>query len=128
MGGAVRPLVIAHRGASGERPQHTRAAYELAIDQGCDFIEPDLVMSRDGHLVVRHENLISETPDVAGRPKSANRTFPPIPGAQGAPIDESTGRVASGGRSMPFLAGTVPESSGGEIGQATSEDMLTRDF
>jgi penicillin-binding protein 1A len=61
-------------------------------------------------------------------PKSANRPFPPIPGAQYASIDESTGRVASGGRSMPFLSGTVPESSGGEIGQATSEDMLTRDF
>lgn len=61
-------------------------------------------------------------------PKSANRPFPPIPGAQYAPIDESTGRVASGGRSMPFLSGTVPEASGGEIGQATSEDMLTRDF
>lgn len=73
MGGPVRPLVIAHRGASGERPEHTRAAYDLAIDQGCDFIEPDLVMSRDGHLVVRHENLISETTDVAVRPKFADR-------------------------------------------------------
>lgn len=73
MGAPLRPLVIAHRGASGERPEHTRAAYELAIDQGCDFIEPDLVMSRDGHLVVRHENLISETTDVAVRPKFADR-------------------------------------------------------
>jgi glycerophosphoryl diester phosphodiesterase len=73
MGGVVRPLVIAHRGASGERPEHTRAAYDLAIDQGCDFIEPDLVMSRDGHLVVRHETLISETTDVAARPKFADR-------------------------------------------------------
>jgi glycerophosphoryl diester phosphodiesterase len=67
------PLVIAHRGASGERPEHTRAAYELAIDQGADFIEPDLVMSRDGHLVVRHENEISETTDVAARPEFAER-------------------------------------------------------
>jgi len=73
MGGPARPLVIAHRGASGERPEHTRAAYDLAIDQGCDFIEPDLVMSRDGHLVVRHENLISETTDVAVRPQFADR-------------------------------------------------------
>lgn len=73
MGDPVRPLVIAHRGASGERPEHTRAAYELAIDQGCDFIEPDLVMSRDGHLVARHETLISETTDVAVRPKFADR-------------------------------------------------------
>jgi glycerophosphoryl diester phosphodiesterase len=67
------PLVIAHRGASGERPEHTRAAYELAIDQGADLIEPDLVMSRDGHLVVRHENEISETTDVAARPEFAER-------------------------------------------------------
>ncbi|KPF79265.1 glycerophosphodiester phosphodiesterase [Brevundimonas sp. AAP58] len=67
------PLVIAHRGASGERPEHTRAAYELAIDQGADVIEPDLVMSKDGHLVVRHENEISETTDVATRPEFADR-------------------------------------------------------
>lgn len=66
-------LVIAHRGASGERPEHTRAAYELAIDQGADFIEPDLVMSKDGVLVVRHENALSDTTDVAGRPEFADR-------------------------------------------------------
>lgn len=69
----TRPLVIAHRGASGERPEHTRAAYELAIDQGADFIEPDLVMSRDGVLIVRHENEIGETTDVAARPQFAAR-------------------------------------------------------
>ncbi len=67
------PIVIAHRGASGERPEHTRAAYELAIDQGADFIEPDLVMTRDGRLVVRHENEIGETTDVADRPEFAAR-------------------------------------------------------
>jgi len=66
-------LVIAHRGASGERPEHTRAAYELAIDQGADFIEPDLVMSKDGVLVVRHENALSDTTDVADRPEFADR-------------------------------------------------------
>jgi len=68
-----RPLVIAHRGASGERPEHTRAAYDLAIDQGADFIEPDLVVSRDGVLVVRHENQISATTDVADHPAFAGR-------------------------------------------------------
>ena len=68
-----RPLVIAHRGASGLRPEHTRAAYELAIAQGCDFIEPDLVMTRDGHLVVRHENEIGGTTDVADHPAFAPR-------------------------------------------------------
>jgi glycerophosphoryl diester phosphodiesterase len=69
----AEPLIIAHRGASGERPEHTRAAYALAIEQGADFIEPDLVMSRDGVLVVRHENEIGETTDVADRPEFADR-------------------------------------------------------
>ena len=68
-----QPLVIAHRGASGERPEHTAQAYELAIDQGADFIEPDLVMSKDGVLVVRHENEISETTDIAAHPEFADR-------------------------------------------------------
>lgn len=66
--GPASPQVIAHRGASGERPEHTRMAYELAIDQGADFIEPDLVMSADGHPVVRHENEIGETTDIAEHP------------------------------------------------------------
>jgi len=68
-----RPLVIGHRGASGERPEHTLTAYQRAIDQGADFIEPDLVMTRDGALVARHENEISETTDVAARAEFADR-------------------------------------------------------
>lgn len=67
------PLVIAHRGASGERPEHTLAAYELAIEQGADFIEPDLVVTRDGVLIARHENELSLTTDVARRPQFAER-------------------------------------------------------
>lgn len=67
------PLIFAHRGASGERPEHTRAAYALAIAQGADFIEPDLVISRDGVLIVRHENEIGETTDVASHPEFADR-------------------------------------------------------
>ena len=67
------PLLIAHRGASAERPEHTLEAYALAIDQGADFIEPDLVMTRDGILVARHENEISETTDVAAHPIFAAR-------------------------------------------------------
>lgn len=66
-------LIIAHRGASGERPEHTRAAYELAVAQGADVIEPDLVMTRDGVLVVRHENEIGGTTDVASHPEFADR-------------------------------------------------------
>jgi glycerophosphoryl diester phosphodiesterase len=67
------PLVIAHRGASGERPEHTLMAYRLAIEEGADFIEPDCVTSKDGHLVVRHENEIGGTTDVARRPEFAAR-------------------------------------------------------
>jgi glycerophosphoryl diester phosphodiesterase len=57
--GGQTPIVIAHRGASGYRPEHTLAAYALAIDQGADFIEPDLVMTRDGALVARHEPMLA---------------------------------------------------------------------
>lgn len=66
-------LVIAHRGASGERPEHTLGSYTLAIEQGADFIEPDLVLTKDGILVARHENEISETTDVSARPEFAGR-------------------------------------------------------
>jgi glycerophosphoryl diester phosphodiesterase len=69
----AQPLIIAHRGASAERPEHTLAAYGLAIAQGADIIEPDLVITKDGHLVARHENEISETTDVAERPEFASR-------------------------------------------------------
>lgn len=67
------PIVIGHRGASGYLPEHTLAAYQLAIDLGADFIEPDLVSTRDGRLVARHENDISGTTDVANRPEFASR-------------------------------------------------------
>lgn len=67
------PLVIAHRGASGYRPEHSRAAYELAIALGADAIEPDIVATRDGVLVLRHENEISGTTDVAEHPEFADR-------------------------------------------------------
>jgi glycerophosphoryl diester phosphodiesterase len=67
------PIVIAHRGASADRPEHTLAAYALAIEQGADFIEPDLVSTRDHQLVARHENEISSTTDVAAHPEFAGR-------------------------------------------------------
>ena len=76
-----RPIVIAHRGASGERPEHTLAAYRRAIEQGADFVEPDLVSTKDGVLVCRHENEISGTTDVATRPElSSRRTTKTIDG------------------------------------------------
>ncbi len=67
------PIVIAHRGASGELPEHTIAAYERAIEQGADFIEPDLVMTRDGVLIARHDRYLSTTTDVAARSEFASR-------------------------------------------------------
>lgn len=67
------PIVIGHRGASGERPEHTPMAYRLAIAQGADFIEPDLCITKDGHLVARHENEIGGTTDVGGRAEFAAR-------------------------------------------------------
>lgn len=70
---ADRPIVIAHRGASADRPEHTIGAYRLAIEQGADYVEPDLVITKDGVLVARHENEIGETTDVASRPEFANR-------------------------------------------------------
>lgn len=61
------PLVIGHRGASGHRPEHTLASYQLAIEMGADYIEPDLVMTKDKVLVARHENEISETTDATSK-------------------------------------------------------------
>lgn len=71
--GAEAPRVIAHRGASARMPEHTLAAYRRAVEDGADFIEPDLVMTRDGVLVARHENEIGGTTDVALFPEFADR-------------------------------------------------------
>jgi glycerophosphoryl diester phosphodiesterase len=68
-----QPIVIGHRGASGHLPEHTLAAYALALLQGADYIEPDLVATKDGVLVARHENEISTTTDVADHPEFAER-------------------------------------------------------
>ncbi|WP_323760877.1 glycerophosphodiester phosphodiesterase family protein [Maricaulis sp.] len=67
------PLVIAHRGASGDRPEHTIEGYTLALEQGADVIEPDLVMTADGVLVVRHDHYLSTTTDIADHPEFADR-------------------------------------------------------
>ena len=69
-----RPLVIAHRGASGHRPEHTIEAYRLAVDMGADYIEPDLVSTKDGVLIARHEHEIGATTDVAERFPDRQRT------------------------------------------------------
>lgn len=78
-----RPVVIAHRGASAERPEHTASAYRLAIAQGADAVEPDLVLTRDGALIVRHECELSDTTDIASRPEfAARRTTKAIDGRE----------------------------------------------
>ena len=70
---AKSPIVIGHRGASGFRPEHTLEAYWLAIQEGADYIEPDLVSTLDGVLIARHENDISGTTNVADYPEFAAR-------------------------------------------------------
>jgi glycerophosphoryl diester phosphodiesterase len=67
------PIVIGHRGASGDRPEHTLASYQLAIERGADFVEPDLVVTKDGVLIARHEPDITGTTDVAKHPEFADR-------------------------------------------------------
>ncbi len=67
------PLIIAHRGASGVLPEHTLAAYDRAIEMGADYIEPDLVITKDGHLVARHDRYLSSTTNISDRPEFADR-------------------------------------------------------
>ncbi|XP_046973364.1 glycerophosphodiester phosphodiesterase GDPD6-like [Vanessa cardui] len=67
------PVIIAHRGASGYVPEHTLGAYALAITMGADYVEPDLVITKDGHLISRHDNVLGLTTDVASHPEFADR-------------------------------------------------------
>jgi glycerophosphoryl diester phosphodiesterase len=71
--GEPNPLVIGHRGASGYLPEHTLQSYALAIKLGADYVEPDVVATKDGHLIARHEPNMINTTDVASRPEFANR-------------------------------------------------------
>lgn len=71
--GGAEPLVIGHRGAPAYRPEHTLGSYELAIEMGADYIEPDLVSTKDHQLVARHEPNITDTTDVASHPEFAGR-------------------------------------------------------
>jgi glycerophosphoryl diester phosphodiesterase len=122
------PILIAHRGASGERPEHTLAGYALAIEQGADFIEPDLVLTKDGVLVARHENEISETTDVSAHPEfAARRATKTIDGAQvtGWFTEDFTlaelKRLRARER-LPKLRGTAHD---GEYDIPTFEEILT---
>ena len=71
--GRERPIVIGHRGASGALPEHTLESYQRALNDGADCIEPDLVMTKDGALVVRHDTYLSSTTNIASKPEFASR-------------------------------------------------------
>ena len=122
-------LVIGHRGASGYRPEHTIAAYELAFAQGADAVEPDIVLSRDGVPVVRHENEISGTTDVADRPEFAGRrTTKSIDGESitGWFTEDFTWAELSGLRVRERLARVRPQSAAydGRFGILRLSDVL----
>ncbi|MFT4285291.1 MAG: glycerophosphodiester phosphodiesterase family protein [Protaetiibacter sp.] len=114
MSGERRPWVIGHRGASGYRPEHTRAAYELAFTLGADAVEPDIVATRDGVLVLRHENEISGTTDVARRPEFADRrttkSFGPVT-MTGWFTEDFTWEELSTLRAVERLPGIRPSSA-----------------
>ncbi|MBC2667770.1 glycerophosphodiester phosphodiesterase family protein [Novosphingobium piscinae] len=111
----ARPLLLAHRGCSALRPEHTLAAYARAIADGADFIEPDLVATRDGVLIARHENNIAETTDVADHPAFATRrTTRTIDGVtqEGWFTEDFTLAELRRLRARERLAGMRPESHG----------------
>jgi glycerophosphoryl diester phosphodiesterase len=74
------PIVIAHRGASGELPEHTLEAYKLAIEQGADFVEPDLVLTKDGVMIARHEPMLDSTTDVATKFPASRKSTKDVDG------------------------------------------------
>lgn len=111
----ARPLLLAHRGCSALRPEHTLGSYAKAIADGADFIEPDLVVTCDGHLVARHENNIAETTDVAERPAfAARRTTRTVDGQaqQGWFTEDFTLAELQSLRARERLTGMREESHG----------------
>ncbi|MGE9781153.1 glycerophosphodiester phosphodiesterase family protein [Janibacter sp. G368] len=125
------PLVLAHRGASGYRPEHTLAAYDLAVEQGADYIEPDLVMTKDGVLVDRHEPEISGTTDVADHPEFADRRT--TKNLDGTPVtgwfvDDFTLAELKTLRAKERLGDMRPESRGydGQFEVPTFEEVLAK--
>ena len=124
-----KPLVFAHRGASALRPEHTLAAYAKAIADGADFIEPDLVVTRDGVLVARHENDISGTTDVAAHPRfAARRTTKTIDGEAitGWFVEDFTLAELKTLRAIERLGALRPESASydGQFPIATLDEVI----
>ena len=120
-------IIVSHRGVPGERLEHTRPSYLLAIEQGADFIEPDVVSTSDGVLVVRHENEIGGTTDVADHPEFADRkTTKVVDGVSHTgwfTEDFTLGRAQD-----PALQGTHPgPSPASNVALAGIEEILTLD-
>lgn len=124
------PLVIAHRGASGYRPEHTLEAYKLAIEMGVSVIEPDLVATRDGHLVARHENTLSDTTNVSDLPEFADRHVTKVIDGRSVTdwfIEDFTLAELKTLRTKERLGELRPESQShnGQFEIATLEEILT---
>jgi len=124
------PSVAGHRGASGHRPEHTLDAFALALAMGVDDLELDLVATRDGHLVVRHDTELSRTTDVAARPELAHRrTTRVVDGAllEGWFVDSLTLAELRTVRARERLPRSRPVSAArdGRTGVATLDDVLT---
>jgi glycerophosphoryl diester phosphodiesterase len=124
-----KPLVFGHRGCSALRPEHTLASYAKAIQDGADYIEPDLVITKDGVLVARHENNIAETTDVAKHPEfAARRTTKTIDGQQqtGWFVEDFTLVELKTLRAVERLGALRPESAtyDGQFQVLTFEEII----
>ncbi len=127
--GRPKPLVFAHRGCSALRPEHSLASYAKAIQDGADYIEPDLVATKDGVLVARHENNIAETSDVARRPEYAGRrTTKTIDGEKRTSwfTEDFTLAELKTLRAVERLGSVRPESAGydGQFQIVTFEELV----
>ena len=116
------PLVIGHRGAPGYRPEHSRASYELAIEMGVDAVEPDVVVTKDGVLVVRHENENGSTTDVARHPEFdvnavlRHRVTADVAVlALAAPLNVAVATLAHGGRTLATYDIVISDSAGRRV-------------
>lgn len=119
------PLVIAHRGASGERPEHTLAAYQRAIDQGADFIEPDLVLTKDGVLIARHEPMLDHTTDVASQfspDRRSTRNLDGVPTTAYFASDFTLAELRTLRAVQPNAA--RPQQFNGEFGIPTLDEII----
>lgn len=125
----AKPLVFGHRGAPAHRPEHTLGSYALAIADGADFVEPDLVPTKDGVLVIRHENNLAETTDVSAHPEfAARKTTKSIDGTAmtGWFTEDFTLAELKTLRAKERLGPLRPESQGydGEFQILTFDEMI----